>query len=172
MNKISCDVCMDLMPLVLDDIASEDSENLVHEHIKTCENCKKLYTKTEIPTMEDAKVINNIKKQVRNLLALIVVLTTMFSASITGTSLVFYNVVLMPIVGGLSYAVLKKKTYLALLFIFITVCLTNTAWLFFESQEFIFSFMGSISYAGLYVFVALIGVIVAVLLEFGFKKEK
>lgn len=172
MNKISCDVCMDLLPLVLDDIASEDSKKLVLEHINTCENCEKHYTKTEIPTMEDAKVLNNIKKQLRNFIALIIILTTMFGASITGTSLVFYNIFLMPIVGGLSYAVLKKKTYFALIFIFLAVLCTKTAWLFIDSHEFVFSFMGSVWYAGLYVSVALIGVVVAMLLEFGFKKEK
>lgn len=29
MNKISCDICMDLIPLVKDGIASEDSGNAV-----------------------------------------------------------------------------------------------------------------------------------------------
>ena len=29
MNKISCDMCIDLMPLVQDGVASEDSRNAV-----------------------------------------------------------------------------------------------------------------------------------------------
>lgn len=172
MNKISCDVCMDLMPLVVDDIASDYSTALVCEHIKTCEQCRSHYAKKEIPAMEDAKVIGNIKKQVRNFLALVVILTTMFGASITGTSLVFYNIVLMPVIGGLSYTVLKKKTYLALIFIFVTVCTTNAGWMFIDSDQFFVSLMGSIWYATLYVSASIIGVVVGWLLEFGFKKEK
>ncbi len=43
MTKITCDICMDLMPLVQDGVASEDSENAVKKHISECESCKKIY---------------------------------------------------------------------------------------------------------------------------------
>ena len=33
MNKISCDICMDLIPLVKDGIASQESCNAVKNHI-------------------------------------------------------------------------------------------------------------------------------------------
>ena len=32
-SNISCDVCLDLIPLVRDKVASEDSNRLVYEHI-------------------------------------------------------------------------------------------------------------------------------------------
>ena len=35
--KISCDVILDLMPLVKDGVASDDSSTIVKEHIKNCE---------------------------------------------------------------------------------------------------------------------------------------
>ena len=35
-SDISCDVCRDLMPLVLDDVASEDSAALVRQHTAHC----------------------------------------------------------------------------------------------------------------------------------------
>ena len=40
MDKISCDICMDLIPLVKDGIASEDSCDAVTKHISKCEKCK------------------------------------------------------------------------------------------------------------------------------------
>ena len=40
MDKISCDICMDLIPLVKDGIASEDSCDAVKKHISKCEKCK------------------------------------------------------------------------------------------------------------------------------------
>ena len=43
MNKITCDICKDLMPLVKDGIASEDSRLAVMEHVNECETCKKLF---------------------------------------------------------------------------------------------------------------------------------
>ena len=43
MNNITCEICKDLMPLVKDGIASEDSKIAVEEHIVECETCKALY---------------------------------------------------------------------------------------------------------------------------------
>lgn len=40
MMKIDCDVARDLMPLVLDEVSSESSKNLVNEHISECEACR------------------------------------------------------------------------------------------------------------------------------------
>lgn len=41
--KITCDVFYDLMPLVKDGVASEQSCELLKEHRKECENCRKLF---------------------------------------------------------------------------------------------------------------------------------
>jgi predicted anti-sigma-YlaC factor YlaD len=45
MIEISCQVCLDLIPLVKDNVASEDSKKLVLEHIRQCEACKDEYRK-------------------------------------------------------------------------------------------------------------------------------
>lgn len=41
--KITCDVIQDLMPSYIDGILSEDSKVLVDEHMKTCQECRKMY---------------------------------------------------------------------------------------------------------------------------------
>ena len=66
MNQISCNVCVDLMPLVKDGIASEESCALVMNHIEICEDCAKaLGGKTEAnPAMNDAVVLIKLKKQI------------------------------------------------------------------------------------------------------------
>lgn len=43
MIKISCEVVKDLLPLYVDDVLSDDSRELVEEHLKTCEECSSLY---------------------------------------------------------------------------------------------------------------------------------
>ncbi len=43
MNKISCDLCMDLMPLVHDGVASQESCAAVTRHIQECSGCKALF---------------------------------------------------------------------------------------------------------------------------------
>jgi len=42
MKDISCDVIRDLLPLYVDDVCSETSKRLVVEHVKKCENCRKI----------------------------------------------------------------------------------------------------------------------------------
>lgn len=40
MNRISCDVVQDLLPLYYDDICSETSKGLVEEHLADCADCR------------------------------------------------------------------------------------------------------------------------------------
>ena len=64
--NISCDVILDLIPLVKDNVASKDSIELVSNHLKSCEECRiafkdfKLQTQTDI---NDKKVMASIKKK-------------------------------------------------------------------------------------------------------------
>ncbi|MDF2943814.1 MAG: hypothetical protein K0S01_2672 [Herbinix sp.] len=62
----SCDVIMDLIPLVKDNVASEDSKKLVMEHSKDCESCKQVLESDSLPSqieLNDKKVITSIKKK-------------------------------------------------------------------------------------------------------------
>ncbi|MBC8061366.1 MAG: zf-HC2 domain-containing protein [Clostridiaceae bacterium] len=52
MNRITCDVAKDIMPLCVDGVCSENSKQLVEGHIKECATCKKLwdsYCNSSIP---------------------------------------------------------------------------------------------------------------------------
>ena len=51
MKKNECNVVRDLMPLVLDRVASDESRELVETHISACENCRKKYEamKADLP---------------------------------------------------------------------------------------------------------------------------
>ena len=40
--KITCNIIEDLLPLYVDDMVSEDSRQLVEEHLKTCPACRKM----------------------------------------------------------------------------------------------------------------------------------
>lgn len=45
MDKISCDVIRDLLPLYCDDVCSQDSQGLVENHLKDCQECSELLEK-------------------------------------------------------------------------------------------------------------------------------
>ena len=51
MKKNECNVVRDLMPLVLDRAASDESRELVEDHISSCGECRKQYDamKTDLP---------------------------------------------------------------------------------------------------------------------------
>ena len=44
---VKCDVIQDLLPLYIDDVASEGSRVEVDEHIKTCSNCREVLSKMQ-----------------------------------------------------------------------------------------------------------------------------
>lgn len=69
MEKTSCNIIYDLLPLFKDDICSEESKNMVKEHLKNCEICRqnlaymqedKLY-----PEENDGAALKKIKNQIR-----------------------------------------------------------------------------------------------------------
>ena len=72
MQKVTCDVIKDLMPLYVDDVLSNDSQKLVEEHIAECDKCRELYKKIkeDIPclsdkTNHDKEVIQKIRSSIR-----------------------------------------------------------------------------------------------------------
>ena len=50
-DKISCQIARDLMPLVIDEVCSEESRRAVEEHMAGCEDCAKMFVemKAEVP---------------------------------------------------------------------------------------------------------------------------
>ncbi|EHQ89120.1 hypothetical protein DesyoDRAFT_2018 [Desulfosporosinus youngiae DSM 17734] len=64
--KVPCEIILDLIPLVKDNVASEGSINLVSEHLKSCASCKLEFGKDALPIpkeVDDRKVLSLIKKK-------------------------------------------------------------------------------------------------------------
>lgn len=64
--NLPCNVVLDLIPLVKDNVASEDSINLVSEHLKSCEICKLEFENCALPIqkeIDDKRVLSSIKKK-------------------------------------------------------------------------------------------------------------
>lgn len=64
--SVSCDVISDLIPLVKDNVASEDSIRLVSEHLMSCEKCKLEFESYTFPIrteFDDRRVVSSIKKK-------------------------------------------------------------------------------------------------------------
>lgn len=101
--KISCNMIRDILPLYVEDMASQDTRDLVEEHIASCENCKKrleeMRTFEEPPVDTDIAPLRNIqntlrKKQLQTII-LSVMITLVFAvvtiAYLTTPAYISYN---------------------------------------------------------------------------------
>lgn len=70
MKKISCNIIRDILPLYLDDVVSDDTRELVEEHLETCDACRMeadiLGRNITLPTnrfikLSDAEVVKKLK---------------------------------------------------------------------------------------------------------------
>lgn len=91
MSKVGCKVIQDLMPLYIDDIVSDETKELVEEHIKECETCQQeLSILKEISASDfkieeaydDTNVIRSLKQKIRRkqiIIALVVLVIAVVS---------------------------------------------------------------------------------------------
>jgi predicted anti-sigma-YlaC factor YlaD len=170
--NISCNLISDLIPLVKDGVASEDSVKVVNEHIKGCESCKNEFEtfeayQIEQLTSKDEKIVFAIKRGV-----MIARLINLMAGAIVGVALsnsmgMFYNFIIMPIVGAISLYTFKKKWYLAPIVIFAMTYLIGVA-----SDAFAWDLINRRFYFSvIYSVLVVLGIIIAKLLRFAFRKE-
>ena len=174
MNEISCDICMDLLPLVTDDVASEDSKQAVLSHLAACPRCKQQFQQPPAPAMDEARINGRIRKRLMGVALALVVVGAALGIAIADGSLLFYNILIMPTVGAVSYVALRKKSGYALALIFASVYLR---WLPDSfgyvregqlAQALIPPLWWAVIYAGLFA----LGICIAALLCFGLRKER
>ncbi|MGO3751671.1 MAG: zf-HC2 domain-containing protein [Peptoniphilaceae bacterium] len=178
MNKISCDICLDLIPLVKDDIASGDSRDAVREHLKHCDTCKGLYDDIDNSKgeMDDNRVISKIKKRLY-----FISIATIFLGAILGLALtegigMFYNVLIMPSIGAIGYFALSKKSYYVPItlfgFVYIWLLIKFIGEGMLSHAPFISAILTPAYWALIYSGLSVIGIIIAFLLKIAFRKEK
>lgn len=83
MKEINCNIIKDILPLYIDDVVSDDTREIVEEHLEHCEKCKKelglMNQELYIPAEKEAETIKKIKRKWRNkklMISLVSVLLT------------------------------------------------------------------------------------------------
>ncbi len=171
MNEISCDICMDLIPLVKDGIASEDSQRAVELHIKDCETCRALFGGEMPPVVNAEKVFVKVKRQTQMLAVMLMMFGIFFGLSLTGGSDIFYNVLIMPVIGALGYCIFRwKALYGVPVLLLIINAVTNLLGMLrnVETLDLYSMFMWTFLYS---IFVWL-GVVIGGLLHFAFRRDE
>jgi hypothetical protein len=71
--KLTCNTIGDMLPLVVEDLASEDTIKLVKDHIKDCPKCRVEYEELATPRLDFSKredldtiPLKNVKKKLKN----------------------------------------------------------------------------------------------------------
>ncbi len=103
--KISCEIIKDLIPMVIDDVAGEESKKAVEEHLNECEYCKEYFDKmkgdngvfeTE-ETPDEAEMVDslkNVKKKMNSRFKRIIAVCAALVVVLFGGYYVLFN---MPI---------------------------------------------------------------------------
>ncbi|MBS4539457.1 zf-HC2 domain-containing protein [Clostridium sp. D2Q-11] len=166
-----------MMPLVKDGVASDDSIVIVTEHIKRCKSCKAEFdifksNSVEQTSIKDEKVIFAIKRSIFITQLTVLVVGAIIGVALSNSMGMFYNLLIMPIIGGASLAVFKRKWYLAPTAIFLLTYLWQTVTgIISGGFEWIALYSG-LYFSLIYTVLVGLGVIIAMLLKFAFRKER
>ena len=182
--KNECKIVSDLLPLYLENLVCEETENFVKNHLSECEACKKEFEalkngddlkeafkeETKKP-VEDIKPFKKIMKkmnmQVHSISYLLIIFFIFFGFLSMDSGDVFYNSLIMPIVGVFGYIIFRFRAFyklpILLLVINLLACLLNFA----DVELYDIFFWTAIFTA--FVFA---GIIIAFLIHFAFRKEK
>lgn len=168
MIEFTCEMCMDMMPLVQDGVASRDTEQAVRQHIETCPECRALFEGQRPAPADSRKMMQKIQKQSQIFSAMVLMFGILFGLMLTAGSGIFYNAIIMPVIGAIGYYLFRwSALYTIPTLLFVTHVITNALGL---GAEYL-GLPSLLLWTGLYCIFALIGIAIAALLHFALKKE-
>ncbi len=106
--KNDCNIVRDLMPLVIDGVASDESRKLVAEHVWQCETCSKVYSEYQknlpnVPPKEDLDIAAKaLRKWRRARKALLIGLTTLITLALLFSGIYVWDALTKRYVNTLS----------------------------------------------------------------------
>lgn len=160
------------MPLVKDGVASENSREAVLSHAKNCAECQRaLSGGEEPPKLDEKSVLKKMKKRIFLTAVAAVILLALLSVGITGTEYMFYNILILPIVGLISaFALEWKSPYVPLgIVIFSTVYWLVRGIIGFEPIPVALS--SGVLWGVIYGGIAFVGIAIGALCLFVFRKR-
>lgn len=169
-RDISCDICRDLLPLVQDGVASEDSRAAVEAHLRTCPACRALADGTTPPPPDGYELLRRIRRQLRGVLIIVLLVGILFGLELTHGVDMFYNSLLMPVLGMVGYLVYRWKALYRIPLLLLGLCTVVNLLNLLRGLAAVDAF-SLLVWTGFYCLFAVIGVLIAGLLHFALKKE-
>ena len=170
MIQITCEICMDLIPLVQDGVAAEDSVFAVEQHIKNCPQCRAIW-EGQIPHPADSgRLLEKFQYRTRVFMWMVLMFGVFFGLSLTASSGLFLNSLIMPVIGSIGYFLFRwKSLYLTPCLLFATHLVTNVLGIFQDTEH--LDLASLLLWSALYAVFAVIGTVIAGLLHIVFRKE-
>ncbi len=180
--KNECSVVKDLLPLYVENMVSAETAQFIRTHLDVCPECKaelvllkegerftELGTHSAIGN-EDIKPFKKLMKRLNRQFSMFAYSMIMFfiflGFSFTAGENLMFNSLIMPIVGIFGYYVFRWK---AVYKVPILLLLIDLAVFAFQLVE--IGFADTLSWTLIYSVFVLIGIAIAFLLHFAFKKE-
>ncbi len=181
--KNECKIVSDLLSLYSENLVCEETENFIKNHLSECEECKKdfelLKADTEINEAfqkvtenqtENIKPLKKIMKkmnmQLHSISYLLIVFFIFFGFLSIDSSDVFYNSLIMPIVGVFGYIIFKFRAFYKLPILLLII---NISAGFFKVSD--IQLADIFFWTAIFTLFVFIGILIAFLLHFAFRKD-
>lgn len=178
-----CKIVSDLLPLYVEDMVNIETSEFIKEHLEKCESCKaefeslkngedlKELFNEEKEKQEDIKPFKKIMKkmnlQVHSISYLLIVFFIFFGFLSMDSANVFYNSLIMPIVGVFGYIIFRLKAFYKLPILLLVINFFASLFNLADVEMLDIFFWTAIFTA--FVFV---GILIAFLIHFSFRKEQ
>ena len=178
--KKECSVIQDLLPLYAENMVRPETAQFVAEHLCVCKECEaelaELKEEEKLGKIETAadcenskpfkKMMRRINRQFSMFAYTMIVFFIFLGFSFTAGENLMYNSLIMPIVGVFGYCVFRWK---AIFKVPLLLLLIDLAVFAFQLVE--IGFADTISWTFIYSIFVFIGIAIAFLLHYAFRKE-
>lgn len=181
--KTECSIVKDLLPLYVEDMLRMETVQYIDEHIQQCPDCnaelgklkqceillpiKKESIETTDKSQPFKRMMKRMNRQFYGFAYSLIIFFVFLGFGWTGGDNLMYNSFIMPIVGVFGYYVFKWKAIYKMPVVLLLIDLAVFA---FQLVE--LSFFETLMWTMLYSVFVLIGVVIAFLLHYAFKKEE
>lgn len=102
-HDLPCDICRDLLPLVRDGVASEESRRAVEEHVAHCEACRELWgEEAPPPPLHRERVLGRIRRRLYAWQGAMTAAGLILGMVLANTGQAGYNILLLPVLGAVA----------------------------------------------------------------------
>ena len=181
--KTECSVVRDLLPLYVEDMVSEETAAYIGEHLETCEECKSelesLKGRAEIAVMEEKpamradnakpfkKIMKKMNRQFYSVAYAALIFLIFLGFGWTGGENLMYNSLIMPVAGVFGYYVFRWKAIYKVPILLLIIDL-----LVYLLQLVEIGLGDTLAWTFIYCIFVVVGIAIAFLLHFAFRKEK